>query len=368
MAQAAPIEAPADSTLSTAVGWTATLVHESDSGIWNTGTLKCFPQYGYPEVYALDDKGRCTILVGYSGAFSANLPFQEREWLGDLEALALERPEGEPEFYTGGKRGNLYQVRAHADASFDTKLLARFPSEEIHILQGGDLDPAADGNELLVFTHPGHIYLVDASLGARRIATVEGRVRQTVLLPAEPGSAPWIAGAARSGEVYLLRLGAGALETRVVSSEPCGFGRIALAPGSRPGESVLYATRDDGLVLRFEQRGEAWQRELVYAGPQGPRGIAAGRFDADPALETIAVFGYSGKVELLARRAGEPWRVETLFEDRDKGHWLETAELDGRNATDELLCSGYGKRVVLLARAPGYGLPPISATHSAVDP
>lgn len=131
---------------------------------------------------------------------------------------------------------------------------------------------------------------------------------------------------------------------------------------------MLYATRDDGLVLRFEQEGSTWQRELVYAGPQGPRGIAAGRFDADPAVETVAVFGYSARVELLSRRAGEPWRVETLLEDRDKGHWLETAELDGRNATDELLCSGYGKRVLLLARAPGHGLPPTSATSSEVDP
>lgn len=368
MPRVAPIEEPEEGALHAAAGWNVTLVHESDGGIWNTGTLKCFPQYGYPEVYALDDKGRCTILVGYSGTFGANLPFQEREWLGDLEALALERPQGEPEFYTGGKRGNLYQVRAHADASFDTKLLARFPAEEIHILQGGDLDPTSAGNELLVFTHPGHVYLVGPTLEARRIASVEGRVRQTVLLPGEPGSAPWIAGAARSGELYLLRLSSGTLETRVVTSEPCGFGRLALAPASRPGHAVLYATRDDGLVLRFEQEGSTWQRELVYAGPQGPRGIAAGRFDADPAVETVAVFGYSARVELLSRRAGEPWRVETLLEDRDKGHWLETAELDGRNATDELLCSGYGRRVLLLARAPGHGLPPTSATPSEVDP
>jgi len=357
-----PIDASAGAAPRAAAGWSATLVHESDSGIWNTGTLKCLPQYGYPEVYALDDKGRCTILVGYSGAFSANLPFQEREWLGDLEALQLERPAGEPELYTGGKRGNLYQVRAHADASFDTKLVARFPAEEIHILQGGDLDPATPGHELLVFTHPGHVYLLDRALAPRQLASVEGRIRQTVLLPTEDGTAPWIAGAARSGELYLLRLADGALEMRVVTSEPCGFGRLALAPASRPGQSVLYATRDDGLVLRFEQRGEAWQRELVYAGPQGPRGLAAGRFDADPAVETVAVFGYSARVELLSRRAGEPWRVETLLEDRDKGHWLETAELDGRNATDELLCSGYGKRVLLLAREPGYGLTSTPAT------
>ena len=107
---------------------------------------------------------------------------------------------------------------------------------------------------------------------------------------------------------------------------------------------------------RHERLGDCWESEVVYLGPQGPRGIAAGRFHADPEVETVAVFGYSAKVELLSRRTGGTWEVETLFVDRDKGHWLCTAELDGRNATDELLASGYGGRIVLLSRPPGYGL------------
>ena len=93
----------------------------------------------------------------------------------------------------------------------------------------------------------------------------------------------------------------------------------------------------------------------------GRRGIVAGRFHADPQTESIAVFGYSKKVQLLTRERGS-WRVETIFEDVDKGHWLAVGELDGRNATDEIILSGYGARVVLLARPPGYGLAPSTAT------
>jgi len=84
-------------------------------------------------------------------------------------------------------------------------------------------------------------------------------------------------------------------------------------------------------------------------------------FHPDPEVESVAVFGYSGKVQLLTRGPGDTWDVETIFEDRDRGHWLSVAELDGRNRTDEILGSGYGGRVFLLSRPPGYGLPGVPA-------
>ncbi len=93
------------------------------------------------------------------------------------------------------------------------------------------------------------------------------------------------------------------------------------------------------------------------------RGCVWGRFDQDPLVETVAVFGYSHRVELLSCRQGR-WSRETLFVDRDKGHWLAAGELDGRNVTEELVCSGYSGRVVLLSRPPGYGLGGVLA----VDP
>jgi hypothetical protein len=337
-------------------------VHESDSGIWCTGVLKCFPQYGFPEIFALDDEGRCTILVGYSGVYSTNLALQDREWLGALEPVELDPRVPGPELYTGGKRGILYQVVPHPDASFDSRVIGRTPAEEIHMFASGDLDPARPGNELLVFTHTGHVYALEplpepgGAFELRRIAILPGRVRQTLLLPAEPGAAPRIAAACRSGQVLSLGLADGVLAAQTLVDEPAGFGRLALRPGSQPGSTVLYATRDDGVILRLAQRAGEWERELVYAGPAGPRGIAAGRFDADPGVETIAIFGYSSRVELLSRSGPGAWRAETIFTDRDRGHWLCAAELDGRNATDELLGSGYGGRVFLLAREPGHGL------------
>jgi hypothetical protein len=116
-------------------------------------------------------------------------------------------------------------------------------------------------------------------------------------------------------------------------------------------------------VYRHERTGaDTWQSELIYSGPQGMRGVAAGRFDADPKVETIALFGYSKKIEILTRGV-EGWRVETAFEDRDKGHWIAAGELDGRNGTDELVASGYGGRIVLLSRPPGFGQAKVLSTE-----
>ena len=109
-----------------------------------------------------------------------------------------------------------------------------------------------------------------------------------------------------------------------------------------------------------------WKKEIIFAGPQGLRGLVAGRFHENPEVETLAVFGYSKKVQILYKKPGMPWEVETIFEDRDRGHWLESAELDGRNATDEILGSGYGGRIFMLARPPGYGLKGV-ATHPDVQ-
>ncbi len=345
-------------------GWHASLIYDNDVGVWTVGTAQIFPQFGCPEVFGLDDKGRCTIAVSYSGKWTPLPTVQDGEWLGALEHFDLDPHLDGPEMYTGGKKGNLFQIRAHEEADFDTRIITRFPGEEIHTLVGGDLLPSRAGNELLAFSRQGVVWDVrppDAPGGAfsaPEIARLGGRVRQAAVLPARAGEAPWIAATCRFGKVLLLRMGGGGLDVRVVVDEPMGFGRLAVRK-SAPGEPVvLYASRDDGVILRCEGRPgqDDWRREIVYAGPQGPRGVAAGRFSADPNVETIAVFGYSKRVQLLSREPGKAWSVETIFEERDKGHWLATAELDGRNGTDELIASGYGARVVLLSRPPGYGI------------
>ena len=142
----------------------------------------------------------------------------------------------------------------------------------------------------------------------------------------------------------------------MVHRESCGVGRIDVRPPELGPERVLYTVTDDGRALRHERGPDGrWRTETILVGPLGARGVAAGRFDADPTRETVAVFGYSGEV-VLATRGSEGWSARTIFVDRDKGHWLAAAELDGRNGTRELLASGYGGRIVLLARPPGYGL------------
>ncbi|MBL8840074.1 MAG: hypothetical protein JNL90_00920 [Planctomycetes bacterium] len=353
--------------LPAAAGWNATLVHDNDVGIWTCGTLDAFEMNGAQEAFGLDDKGRCILLSSYSGKWTPWPTVEDHEWLGAIAQVELDPRRPERELYTGGKRGNLYQIVVHRDGTMDTARIAAFPAEELHTAVAGDLDPTRPGQELLLFTHLGNVYEPRARSGGFEFDVVKraqlaGRVRQALVLPSGPATAPWIAGVCRTGEVLLMRAAPDdGLEVRELLKEPMGFGRIARRK-SAPGErEVLYVTRDDGVVLRLEAKGAVegeWTREVIYAGPQGPRGIAAGRFDPDPAVETVAVFGYSARVELLSRRAGEmAWTVEVLFEERDKGHWLEAVEVDGRNGTDELMGSGYGARIFLLSRPPGTGLP-----------
>jgi hypothetical protein len=356
-------------------GWQAALVLDDDVGVWTVEVAKVFSLYGCPEVVGLDDKGRCIVLWSYSGKWTPRQTVEDVEWLGALAVDDLDPRLPGPEVYTGGKRGNLYRIHADGHLTFDTRVIARMPGEELHTAVAGDLDAARAGGELLVFTGRGEAHLVvpDGAPGGgftqRPLAQLPGRVRQAVRLP-EADGAPGrrVAAALRSGEVLLLDLHDGRLAWEVVLEEPMGLGRLALAPFRAGAPTVLYVTRDDGLVLRLERRAGGWVREVVYAGPQGPRGVAAGRFDADPLAETLAVFGYGGRVQLLTRRPGAGWEARTLFEDIDRGHWLAAAELDGRNGTDELLCTGYSGRIVLLARPPGYGLPGMATDPDALLP
>lgn len=348
--------------LPAATGWQARLIHKSDVGVWTVGSLKAFPLNGCPEVFALDDKGRCRILSCYSQRWTTWNTIEDFEWLGAFADVDLDPKRSGVEMYTGGKRGNLYRIVAH-DGAFDTALIARYPAEELHTAVAGDLLHARPGNELLVFTHLGNVYDIRCDESAETgytgnlHAVLPGRVRQALTLPAAKEADPEIAAVLRSGEVLLLKMTATGIESKPILKEPMGFGRLALRPGAASDPLVIYATRDDGIVIRLERNPDgSFSRETIFAGPQGPRGIAAGRFVADPAVETVAVFGYSSKVQLLSRKAGEKWKAETLYEDADRGHWLHAMEIDGRNGTTELIGSGYSGQVFLLSRDPGCGL------------
>ena len=304
------------------------------------------------------------MLVSYSGKWTPITTVADGEWLGGLAQGDVDPRVPGVELYTGGKRGNLYQLVAHGTGVLDHRLVAHLPGREIHTLLAVDWDARRPGDELLAFTRPAGLFqLAPRSDGqdgfdALLLEELDGRIRDALVLPRrEPTDPIQIATVSRAGRLALLQPTPSGPVWTSVFERPMGMGRLALAPAPDSADAgiVLYTTADDGCIVRHERNlAGAWTNELIYAGPQGPRGIAAGRFHADANIESVAVFGYSGRVELLTR-AADGWHAETLFEDRDKGHWLAVAELDGRNTTDELIGSGYGSRIVLLSRPPGYG-------------
>jgi hypothetical protein len=366
--------------LPAAADWIATLAHAGDAGVWYVHFAKVIPAYGCPELVAGDDKGRLLVLSCYSGKWTALQTIPDHQWLALAAPADVDPRVPGDELYAGGRAGNLHRVQLRPkDAGFDLESveIAHFPGEEIHTILAADLRPKLGGDELLAFTMSGGVHELrptgdGAGFSATRIGDLDGRVRQTIVLPARNGQPPWFAAVARSGELILLRLGEQGLERRTLARESMGLGRIArreVVPdaaesGTLAAAEVLYVTRDDGLVLRFEQQpGGDWAREPVFAGPQGPRGIVAGRFHADSARESIAVLGYAGKVHLLSRAPGLSWQAETIFAADDQGHWLAAGELDGRNGTDEIIGSTFGGRIVVLSRRPGYAL-----AGAAVEP
>jgi hypothetical protein len=346
-------------------GWKASLVLDNEgAGVWSVRCFPVFPEFACPELVAVDDRGRCIVLVSYSGRWTPRPTIHEGAWLGGLYCGDVDPRVPGGEIYTGGLLGNLYQVQAHAQGMLGARLIARRPGHEIHTILGGDLDPRTPGRELLLFTRPGGLYRAtpDGEHGRFRTAFLEplpGRIRDAVVLPAGEGTVPEIATVARDGKLRILRMTDDGPRWSVAYETAMGMGRLARRPAEAGSSTVLYSTLDDGRVLRHERGPQSWKTTTIYAGPQGPRGVVAGRFHADGGSESIAVYGYSGKVQLLTRgKAG--WKVETIFVNAHKGHWLALAEVDGRNGTDEIVASGFGGKVILLSRPPGYALPGVA--------
>ncbi len=358
----APDPSAGEVRLDSGSDWNASLVVDTDpTGIWTVKVMQVFPQYACPEVVGLDDEGRCHVLVSYSGKWTPVTTIADGTWLGGLTQGDVDPRVPGPELYTGGKKGNLYQVVAYREGVVDNRRIAHLPGLEIHTLVAADLDPSSDGDELVAFTRPGYLYRLTPRAGAdgfdaTLVEELPGRVRDAAWLQ----DSSRLATVDRAGRLRLGTWASDGFRWETLFERPMGMGRLAQA--RRDGRTVLYNTCDDGTVWRHAEDGAgSWSHELICAGPQGPRGIVAGRFDPDPSVETVAVFGYSRRVELL-QRGPDGWTAETIFTDRDRGHWLAKGELDGRNATDELVLSGYGARVVLLARPPGHGLPDVLTT------
>lgn len=362
-------------------GWRADLVHDQgDVGIWTVKPFKVFPQNGTSELVGLDDKGRCHIYWSYSGKWSPVTTIADGVWLGGLDMGDVDPRVPGRELYTGGKSGNVFEVVAYPDSGVDNRRIANLGRREVHTLVVADVLSSRAGAELVAFTSPGGLYVLapraDGQDGFETLLyeDLDGRVRDALVLPSAEGATVEIATVSRAGAFEILRFESDKPKWTTVHALSQGRGRITLRPTTGAEKTLLYTTADDGTVWRHQRAGSDWRTELVYAGPQGLRGIAAGRFAADANVETVVVFGYGANVELLTRGASG-WSVETIFEDRDKGHWITAVEVDGRNATDEIACSGYGARVVLLSRPSGFGLSgvlarpgPLEAAPSSSDP
>jgi hypothetical protein len=312
------------------------------TGIWTAEALDLFPQFGGQEVVALDDLGRCHVLVQYATKWTDLGAISDGTWLGGVALAELDsRIEG-AELYVGAKTGNVYQLAATREGVLDARLVANVGGQEVHAM-------TVVGGELVVFTSPGSQWrlapdLSAARFTARETSTTGGRVRDIARL-----ADGRFATVSRAGEltVYDAQLEHGVVALRVES----GLGRVAVG-----ASDVLYTVSDDGVVWRSYEQSGAWHSARIHVGAPGPRGIVAGSFTLPAPREEVALFGYSADVELLTRADDGSWSARTIFTDRDRGHWLRRAELDQRNGTDELIGSGYGGRVFVLARPPGYGL------------
>ncbi len=357
--------------LEAAEGWRARLALDRGSvGIWVVKAFPVLDGVGSDEVVALDDAGTLHVLIPYSGRWVPLSCLYDGAWLNGLAHGDVDPDVPGAELYTGGRSGNLWQIVTHRHGAVEGRLVAHLPGEEIQTIVAGELDPASPGAELLVWCWPGGVHVARRGPDGwtlKALGPATERVRDAVLLPAVAGEAPQIATVSRGGRLQIHRFADAELRTETIASWRSGLGRIALR---RPGlgkSVVLYAVGDDGMVQRAERApgGTSWSVEPIFAGPAGMRGVASGRFDADPDVEAVALFGYGAKVQIL-RRGADGWSAETIFEDRDKGHWLTVGEVDGRNTTDEIFVSGYGGRVVALHRPPGYGRPGLAAEEEEV--
>ncbi|TDJ66399.1 MAG: hypothetical protein E2O39_16525, partial [Planctomycetota bacterium] len=274
-------------------------------GIWAVASYPVFEQYGSPEVVALDDAGRCRVLVSYSGKWTPLDTVHDSKWLAPSAFADLDARVDGSELYAAGQSGNVFQIAAYPNGVLDARLVASLPGREIHTLVAGELDPTLPGGELLAFTRPGGLYLLKpsrtrAGFDAQYLGDLPGRVRDALVLPGPADEPASIATVSRDGRLAILQLDAGVPRFGIVHEEAMGMGRLAMRKSAAGETLVLYSTCDDGRVLRHEELpDEGWRTETIYAGPQGPRGLAAGRFAEDPTLETIAVFGYSRTVQLL---------------------------------------------------------------------
>ena len=366
----APVTTVAE-PLPAAPGWQAERIHHSDGGVWYAHVDKVVADFGQNEVIAADDKGRVLLLTVYSGQWTANSVVGDGQWLAPTRSADVDPRWPGREIYAGGRGGSLHRVvlrpQPFARFTLESHEIGHAAGEEFHAVVAADLLPGGNA-ELLAFGITGAVFQLlpegdGHAFGMRQVGVVPGRVRDVAIVPDAAGGAASMYAVSRSGDLLRLQLQGNALRAESLLREDSGLGRITLAK-DHPG--VLYVTRDDGVVVRAAIAADGKvQREVIFAGGQGLRGIAAGRFFAD-GREAVAAYGYERQVHLISRQGAGPWQSEVVLSSAQKGHWLVAGELDGRNGTDELIATGFDGDIVLLARPAGYALPGAAVPASPV--
>tara|TARA_R110002072_G_scaffold105744_1_gene231161 strand:- start:44002 stop:46575 length:2574 start_codon:yes stop_codon:yes gene_type:complete len=362
---------------SSGAAWRTSSVHESSAGVWYANVSQVVAGYGQPEIVATDDDGRLLVFSVYSGNWTTHSVTCDGLWLAPSRPSDVDPRIPGNELYAAGRAGSIHQVtlrpQPFARFTLESREIAHVAGEEFHAIIAADLIPGGS-DELLVFGITGAVYQLIAgpagqNFTIRKVATVPGRVRDVIRMSpnadanadtsgdASGDASVAMLGASRSGHLLRMTLSESGLAFAEVLHEDCGLGRIASSPNS----GIYYVTRDDGILLRVAFGTHATpginsvDRQVLYAGGQGLRGVAAGRFFADQ-REAVAVYGYDQRVHMIVRQPDGEASVETIYRSKQRGHWLTVGELDGRNGTDELVATGFDGAVVLLARSPGYAL------------
>jgi len=336
-------------------GWEARLLWESEVEVWGVFAADVLPSRAGLEIVAMDERGRANLVFMNNDEPVPWMAVMDGQWLGTAGFGDVDPRRPGPELYVAGARGNVYQVVPLPQGGFESRVVW-FARDEVHTLILDEAVPGHPGPDLLACTLEGGIYHLVPSASvtgwdAWLLHQDPGRVRNAVVhdfTPALEGNE--VLYVSRSGNFVQLGWKDGELAARTIRRDAQGLARITLGMVAENGVPVVYTAGDDGRIFRCTLSPDgAWNCRVIYAGPAGARGVAAGRFTDDTTQECVAVFGYSMEVVLLVRDAGsEDFEPRTIFRDTDKGHWLIAVDLDGRNGTDELVSCGYSGRVVLL--------------------
>ncbi|MFN6196781.1 MAG: hypothetical protein ACK5BN_23510, partial [Planctomycetota bacterium] len=195
-APAATAEAAAAAVV-VADGWRADLAHDGDEGVWYAKVDKVVAAHGANEVVVTDDAGRFTLLTVYSGQWTAHSAVGDGQWLAPAHAADVDPRVPGAELYAAGKGGSLFRVTLRPQPfgkfSVEAREVAHAPGEEFHALVAGDFTPGGPA-ELLLFGISGAVYEAlpdgEAAFALRRVASVNGRVRDVVVAPAAAGEPP----------------------------------------------------------------------------------------------------------------------------------------------------------------------------------